>query len=355
MKRTFIPAASCRFSLLLAACVLAGWARNAAAAEQPDPSTPNESVKGQPAKVEGLAVTPVKITANVLGCMFWADKEGAAFWAVDGSGVIYNVSFPDLTITQKIDLGATCSWLAPSAQGFVASMPETKEIWLLNPRTFAVKKKIGLPFNERTKLGRAVSAASLSTAFASGNEFGDQSRGGIVQVDLSKGTSANLAPGCLPVVTADGKYLFFRRDKTLFRYHIRGAKAVLEQTAGIPGEGDPANIQTTVDSKFVALPIALGNGPNNAVNVYAVQNTERAAVILKSGGLDIKTIASDPVSGKFYAFRQANMLAFNKEGEFQKQYKLEPGDMHQMLVHPKGGKMLALGKDKFLLIELPTD
>ena len=103
MTRTPLRAASCRFSILLVTFVLTAWARNVAA-EQPEVSTPNESVKGQPAKVEGLAVTPVKITANVLGCMFWADKEGTAFWAVDGSGVIYNVSFPDLTITQKIDL-----------------------------------------------------------------------------------------------------------------------------------------------------------------------------------------------------------------------------------------------------------
>ena len=94
-----------------------------------------------------------------------------------------------------------------------------------------MKKKIGLPFNERVKLGRAVSAASLSTAFASGNEFGDESRGNIVQADLSKGTSTDLAAGCMPVVTADGKYLFVRRDKTLFRYRVRGAKAVLEQSA----------------------------------------------------------------------------------------------------------------------------
>ena len=117
-----------------------------------------------------------------------------------------------------------------------------------------------------------------------------------------------------------------------------------------------ADIQTTVDSKFVALSMAIGNGPHNEVNVYAVQNIERPAAILKTGGqTNIKTIASDPVSGKFYAFAGANMLAFNKEGEFLKQYKLEPGDMHQMLVHPKGGKMLALGKDKFLLLDLPAD
>ncbi len=72
--------------------------------------------------------------------------------------------------------------------------------------------------------------------------------------------------------------------------------------------------------------------------------------MLQPGRAGVYKVAFDPAVGKFY---MEGLLAFTKEGKLEKEYKLEAGAVHQMLMHPKGGKLLVLGADKFLLVELP--
>ena len=332
-----------RLALTLAVCAFVHWLTvgSVIAADDPKVSTPNDSVKGDTKDVMGLNVTTIKLRANVLGCMFWADKDATAFWALDGAGKIFRISFPEFKVTQKIELGKTCSWLAPSAEGLVVSVSEVKEIWVLDPATFAVKKAIKVP-----NLERAASGTSLSTAFAGITGFEQ-----IYQVDLKSGTVAKLANGWWPVVTPDSKYLLFGDFNNMLRYGFRDGKAVLEQTGPrVAGNGPRGGIQVSVDSQFAAITCYGGNEPTHAINIYPVENIERPELMLQPGRAGVYKVAFDPAVGKFY---MEGLLAFTKEGKLEKEYKLEAGAVHQMLMYPKGGKLLVLGADKFLLVELP--
>ena len=230
----------------------------------PKVSTSNDSVKGDAKDVMGAVTTPVKIRANILDCMFWADNAGTALWAIDGGGTIFRISFPDLKVTQKIELGRKCCWLAPSAEGLIVSVEETEELWVLDPATFAVKKAIKVP-----KIKRASSAANLSLAFAHDGR-------GVLQVDLKTGALSTVSGHAWnPTVSPDGKYLFTQAGgENMARYVIRDGKAIHEQTGPrISGSGSGPFVSP--DSKFVCLTAYNGNAPSGGgIYVYPVENIE---------------------------------------------------------------------------------
>ncbi len=152
--------------LTLAVCTLATWGpARVAFADDPKVTTPKDSVKGDTTEVMGLKATAIKLRANVLGCMCWADAKGTAFWTLDPAGIIRRIAFPDLEVTHVIELDKKCSWLSPSAEGVVVTVAESKEVWVLDPTKFTTRRKIAVPF-----LQRAASALNLSTAFAVGDK-----------------------------------------------------------------------------------------------------------------------------------------------------------------------------------------
>jgi hypothetical protein len=338
--------------LVLLGSTLAAWAlARPAAAADPKVSTPNRSVKGAPREVMDLRVTPLKVRANVAGCMFWENNRGKACWMLDPAGTARRVSFPDFKETHVIELGRKCSWLSPSAEGLVVSVAELQEVWLLDPKRFTVKRRIAVP-----GLQRAVSARSLSTAFASNGRE-------LFEIDLKKGKAARYSgekpqlPGYAdPVVSPDGKYLFTSGGlEQMHRFNIRDDKARFEQSSPRIAQGRvDVGIQVSPDSKFVTLPSYAGNygaGRYGNLFVYPVQNIERPEVTLEFEGPSAMAVSADPASGKFYA---GGLLVFDKDGKREKEYKLDAGEVKQMLVHPRGGKLLLLGTDKFLLVELPA-
>jgi hypothetical protein len=341
-------------TFIAAALLAAPFARSQA----PSVSSPMESIKGATKSVNDLTVTTIKFRANVLGCMFWADKDGTAFWALDPAGNLFHVTVSDLQIDRKIEIGKKCSWLAPSVEGLVVSVPETQEVWLLEPKKFAVKHKIKVP-----SLERAVCAANLSTAFASNGKD-------LIELDLKKGKAAThkgegpkVRGFANPVVSPDGKYLFAAGGlENMNRYGIVGGKAKFEQEGPriAPGRVD-IGIQVSPDSKFVSYPCYPGNpktggrGQGN-IAVYPVQNIERPEVTLSSSGKPgTMAASSDPKSGKFYAFNinSSSLLVSSSEGQMESTYGLKIGRIKQMLVHPQGGRVLLLGESDFLLVELP--
>jgi hypothetical protein len=311
---------------------------------------PKESVLGETAEVQDAKTTAVKLRANVLGCMCWADDKGSAFWALDPVGAIRRITFPDLQVTHLIELDKKCSWLSPSAAGLVVSVVETEEVWLLDPARFTVKHKIAVP-----GLQRASSAIGLTSAFAVGGKE-------LFEIDLKQGKAARHSgdgpklPGYKdPVVSPNGKYLFVAGlHEELHRFGIKTGKAKFEQSSPRISQGRvDIGVQVSSDSKFVSLPSYAGNytaGKYGNIFVYPVENIERAEATLEFGGPAGMAVSADPATGKFYS---QGLLVFDKAGQREKEYKLAAGDVKQLLVHPQGRKLVVLGTSKFLVLELP--
>ena len=323
--------------------------------KDPKVTVVTEDLKGATTSVRDVKVTPFKVRSPLLGCLFWVDARGSAFYGLDPAGVIHRYAFPELKETQRIELDAPCTYLSPSAEGLVVSVPQRHEVWVLDPDKGTIKQRVGV-----ASLERAVSAPGLSTAFAT-------AAGGILcEIDLRSGKVAvyggearSFGGYARPVMSPDGKHLFTTGGiEQMYRFSVRDGKARYEQTSPRIAQGRvDVGVQVSVDSKLVTLPTYAGNygAPYGGVFVYPVENIEQPLVTLAFGGPAGGAVAADPASGKFYGHsgHENQWLVFDPSGKVQGTYDLGTKALKQILVHPAGGQVLLLGTAKVLLVEVP--
>jgi hypothetical protein len=304
------------------------------------------SLKGDTKAVMDVSVTTTKLPPKTtLPCLTWADDKGSAFYALDTSGLLRRVSYPDLKEEWKQDLGEKCAWLSLSSEGLLVTPAGGKEVWLIDPAKGGMKGRFTLP-----DVKRAVSAPGAAVGVASAGDT-------LYVLDLKKmtstkfdgkskfGLSDNLA------MAPDGKHVFTAGPFEINRFTLADGQLRLEESTDktlVPVTG---RIDTTVivspDSKFVCYPSfggAVGPGTKNyTVPVFKVDSLAKPEFVLDPGGT---AVGFDPAGGAIYTQNSPESLRlFDSAGKFIKECKLReggptPGSMRQMLPHPGGGTLL---------------
>ena len=338
----------------MAALVLGVWAGLAWLAA--GRAAEGDALKGEAQKVDDASVTSLKLEAkSLLPCLLWTDDKGSAFLALDGAaGVLRRIAVPDFTVARQKDLGRKASWLNPSAEGPVVSVPDSGEIWVLDNDTFEVKKKIAVP-----NLKRAVSAGGLSLAFAAtmnGNE--------LYVVDLKAGRAEKFTPptkyergGFIdPVLSPDGRYLFVGTPiGNCCRFKQEDGKLTFVDKIRLHA-GAGLGICVSPDSKFVCQPAGTGNpdaGGTYRTIVFPIDTFAKKECILEPGAHP-KPVGWDPAAGLLYTGNTGKtLLVFTLAGIKQKEYSIDKAMQRQYLAHPQGKKLLLLTLDKLYFVELP--
>jgi hypothetical protein len=89
------------------------------------PVRSRNSLKGAVRGVDDLQVTEIELPADTtLGCLAWSDPAGTAFFALDRNGVLRKVSYPDLAENWRLELKQQCTWLSPTAEGLLITLPD---------------------------------------------------------------------------------------------------------------------------------------------------------------------------------------------------------------------------------------
>jgi DNA-directed RNA polymerase subunit RPC12/RpoP len=283
---------------------------------------------------------------DVLPCLKWADADGTAFLALNKNGILRKLSFPEGKELKKADLERKCDWLDISNRGMLVTLRDRQEVWLLDSDTLQMKKKYDVP-----KVLRAVSAPNLSIAVAGLGRA-------LVVIDLDTGKMAkyewpkepHLTVVEDPVVTPNGKYLITHGGSSLVRFQILENKALkaLDYSQGIIAGAQPAcGIQVSGDSKLVAYPTGAGNHGANGIWVFSVESFRKPEFSME--GVRTQPIGFDPAGGNIYV---AGMNLHSAAGILKKRYNTGDGAW-QHLVHPGGNKLLILGDNKFMYVEVP--
>ncbi len=305
-----------------------------------------------------VSVTSVKLPSKtMLPCLTWADDKGSAFYALDDSGTLRRVSFPDLKEEWTQVLGERCAWLSLSAEGLLITPAGGKEVWLIDPAKGEMKSRFAI-----ARVKRAVSTAGSSFAVATAGDA-------LHVLDLKKGTSLKYdgprpQRGGLddPVLTPDGKYLFTAGRLGLGQMHrwaiIDGRLGLEESSGGVTQGRIDSGITVSPDSKWVCFPSYVGGGAqppkNYTLSVFAVGDLKKPAFVLDPGGT---AVGFDPAGGYIYA---QNLRLFDYGGKFLKEYRLGSGPpmitvMGQILVHPAGGTFLMIGDNNVLAVSVPKN
>jgi hypothetical protein len=313
-------------------------------------------------------VTHLRLPAERLAeCLCWS-ADGQSFYYLDTTGgTVGRVLLDGLREVNRLQVGRKCSWLSVSAEGLVLTVSDAQEVWLLDPATLRVLRRLRAPSTHRV-----VSAPPLSLAFEGmpAGDFAGAAYWRLFDLKTSEridGPAAAYQPLLIrpelkgALVTADGKYVF-TRDGSLHRFRIDGARLVLDQSSPAIVSGRDRDLCLSLDSRLVCLPSGAGNNPglpnhpplsNSGTYIYPVTDLHRPAFTIKHASYP-GIVSFDPATGDVYANGSGNQLeVFGPTGIKRETLEFvgRGGEGRQTLVHPAGRKLLMLG-DELIFVEL---
>jgi hypothetical protein len=335
----------------------------------------DRSVAGSPRQVDDLTVMELQGVSrpdfhrgrDVRQLLLWA-SDGRSFYHADPDGTLRQVVLSGFRETRVLNTGGVCSWLSPSAEGLLLTVSSRQEIWVLDPESLDVRKRIAVP-------GASVATAgpSQSVAFAGAHLQDRQNSGTLYSVDLKKGvvareissrdrfSNSNLVH---PIVTPDGKFVFASGGiEQLLCFKVNGDDLGFDDASPrILANGQ--TIDVSPDSRYVCAPSGGGNYPGvknhpsvttYSTYIYPVTDMSRPAFAIHQDAYP-HTVAFSRTDGRLFSQNyERQLLIFSASGALQKEYTLaERGsDVQQILAHPDGSRLLLLTDKQLFYVELP--
>src|SRR5262249_2732697 len=111
---------------------------------------------------KGQATVTQLLNSSQVGDLCWS-KNGQAFFVLTPTGILRRMDLKGVE-ERKLEISRRCSCLAMSAQGLIVTLPELQEVWVIDPDSLAVKKRVPAP-----GAFRVVSSPQLSIAIGSTN------------------------------------------------------------------------------------------------------------------------------------------------------------------------------------------
>src|SRR5262249_10237360 len=130
--------------------------------------------------VPDLDVRRLGLPGGVLPCLCWS-ADARAFFCLEENGTVRRVALDGFREEKRLDLAQHCSWLAPSAEGLLATLDVLGEVWVIDPDQLTVKRRVAVPQAES-----AVSSPGSSFAFAPRRKQPGEPRV-VTVLDLAKG------------------------------------------------------------------------------------------------------------------------------------------------------------------------
>jgi predicted Zn finger-like uncharacterized protein len=261
---------------------------------------------------------PLGSTAH--GCV-WA-LDGKAFFIADKLGVVHRYRYPELVEDRQLTTLGSPTELYASGQGLVAALAASKQLWIIDPQTLDLKRRLpqvggvelltGPESNFAFSKTNAITAKKVSTP-------------GLVRHDLQD--AKIFVHGNLPArnefhtMTPDGRFLLSRDENSkLVRWRIDDRIVKAEETSVqrvIPWLATGHPFIVSPDSRYVAHPVQAKTPPENndpqpsaditikagaththtsKAPIRLIQNPNRAIVNLRSDPKDLKRVFLDGVS-----------------------------------------------------------
>ncbi|MCI0638103.1 MAG: hypothetical protein L0Y72_02845 [Gemmataceae bacterium] len=317
----------------------------------------NKPLKGKTKTIENARFTAVGVPAkDMLPCMLWGDKAGGTLYTLERSGVVRKILVPGFTEARSLDIESKCDWLTLSNQGLAVTVSGKQEVWLLDPDTLEVKKKM-----PAATIKQAVSAPNLNVAYVTN---GTQ----LAILDLAKGKLGAAIKGEYEnlAVTPNGGYLLAASDK-IFRYKIAKSGAIKPEEAGpaIAEGRRGSGLMLSPDGELVCLPTGGGNrtglplhppAKSYSTFIYPVKNLKKPDCVIEQGGYP-EVVGFDPAAKLIYAQGgDFALMVFNYGGIKKKEYRSnDVRGVRQYLPHPDGRKLLLLAESQLSWIELSKE
>ena len=286
----------------------------------------------------------------------WGDGGEVFFVVESDGGTLRRVALDGFHEELRWEVGRPCSWISMSAEGLLLTVGE-REVWVLDPKTFAVRKQIATPSAKRAESSPALSFAYVIDR---GDTVGvvDLKAGKVVREYDSRSFPGEHVGFEKVAASPDGKYLFGEGAEQLMRYAIDGDTLTFEEKSARIAQNGRA-IDVSPDGSLVALPSGGGNYEAGAytTNVYKTADLSAPEVKIAAGAYP-QALGFDLKAGSIYAQNhEASLIVFGLGGVKGKSYKLggpRGGDSTGYFAVPPedGGKLLALSDSALWFVDM---
>lgn len=326
---------------------------------------------GDPQTEAGATYRVVNIAGKLTSTMLWG-SGGKSVYLLEETGVLHKVSVPEFREERVLQMQQKTSYMVMTRPGLLIGLPLLQEVWLLNPDTLQILKRIPVG----SMIGLAGSPL-LSKAYVSDQEDAlsviDLETGKVTaqlrgsQYHLPEGQPGVRRDGEHPGfhfigITADGQYLM-SGGENINRMRIKGDELIYEEAGpGIGSNQNPQRLEISSDSRYVALPCGGGNGnaPGHptvgpyVTFVYKITDLKTPVITIASGAYP-HALSFDKAAGYIYAQSFGTpLMLFTPAGLKEKTFHFGRGGVQteQFLPHPQGRKLLLLMGEKLLWVEL---
>jgi hypothetical protein len=325
-----------------------------------------------------IAEAPVPGMANISSSFAWAN-DGKAFYVIEAAGILRRYRYPELVEERRVDLGVGMFSVHASAEGILVSRGVPAEMWVFDPQTLDLKRRI-----VRVGSGIVHTRPALDLAFTATDVIkADGSRTpGLARFDLKRPSLhliGNLTKGSLfHTLTPDGRFIFSREpDGKMARWRIDEktvANEEISRFAAVLWTGTFNPIVISADSKLLAHPVQTRGVPaenqpprtpsGSGIAVYEVSNLQKPLYVFDTG-FYTSAVAFDKTTGLLCAFnKNRGLMVVNQEGKLVREMRIDLADpvaptLWHMVPHPDGGALLGfcgnVFNPKLMSIKLPKD
>jgi len=321
------------------------------------------------AQTEGDATfRVVDIAGKVTTTMQWSG-DGKYLYLLEETGVLHKIGVPEFREEKVLQLGQQTKFMTLTRAGIAIGLPLLQEIWLISPDTLELLKRI--PIGGLTGLTGSPVLTNVYAIQGDVLSIVDLEAGQVTAKIKAKEMQRPAAPRGhalgdfrFATVTPNGQYFLCESGGSINRLRINGNELIYEEAGPNIGQNSQ-RIVVSSDSNYVALPSGGGNSNaaghpqvgNYATYVYKVTNLQMPVITIASGAYP-QTLGFDKAAALLYAQKfDMPLMVFTPGGLNEKNYKLgrtRGGDVHQILPHPSGRKVLIHAGSALIWVELPA-
>ncbi|MCS7045099.1 MAG: hypothetical protein NZO58_01955 [Gemmataceae bacterium] len=367
----------------------------------PQPVALREPLKPAKEVQNGVTITTMLHNEAPLAADLVWSADGAAFFVLDAAGTLRRINRTEQIVEARLELGvgeglpppllrplggAPAKPEAPAKRtlamcrlGLLVSQPALQEVWLIDPDTLRVVKRISAP-----GIRRILAVPALAHAFAASRQVVERKppaaeidvkrtvKDVVAVLDTAAGVPLHyfdVAPR-LAALTPDGQFLFTESsDGKLVRYQVRQDVLVYDdESVPISMVDQGQGICVSPDSRYVCLSCKLGNKTSAFVPeakiyttyIFSVDNLRAPVVRIETGSAP-RAFGFDPVSRSIFASNQdKQVLRFSMAGVLFQDASAAgaegpAGQPQQFLTHPHGHAVMVRTERTIYQFEFAKD
>ncbi len=341
-----------------------------------------DSFLGERREVDGVVTIGFALPRGHLGNRFVWSSDGRSIFLIHREKMVRKVAVPSMQEERNVTFPGDCFDMALSGAGLIVTSLETEAIYVLDPDSLALRRKIPVPGLVHLAVSNAHPLAAVT------GRQGEYGHGALLTlINLETGRVLNEygvgyfvgerargarihERGRLPSnyqnvrMSPDGQQVYIRSEDCIHRFRIQGERLEYEEAGPALGahRTDP-RVEASGYAPFLSTTGSdseIKGHPPSCMHFYRATNLQSPEVSIEVTQL-LRGLALDSTARRVYTAQGGELHAWSMNGRKIRSYGISAaweatdrvGDICSLSVHPGGRRLLTETVRKLLWVEMP--